>query len=472
VRFSGEAVDLAAMAQGAMVWIDRRFRLVLGGIFALALAVRWFYNLTVARDYVPLHDAAVYVALAKHLLSWHCYCVNVPGQPTTYRPPVFPVFLAGVNLLGLTSSLQMRLALSVVGALTSVVVALIARELFGPRVGALAGIIAAMYPQLFIFDAWLYSESLAVFLFALSCLVIMRVVRQPLSWRWAAAGMLLGVTSLARPNGIYALGAVVVWAAVAIRARMVAWRQTALGVAVLAAACGAVLLPWTARNAAVTRGAFVPITTGVGDVIAGAYNNQVYTWRDFLGGWVNPYTRATPSWTPAERKLLASFPFGTACWGRCEVVRDRAAEDAGLQWARTHLSELPTLALLRLQAFFAPASPPIEAGMPVWQPFAQWYPALALLLAIPGVLALRRRWREALIPWLFAATVILGAVVFYGSPRLRAPLEPFVVVLAAGGLAWLVDLVRTWRARRSGTHAGPVAEQLAEEFAMHEAPPQ
>jgi hypothetical protein len=36
----------------------RSFRGVLAGIFALALAVRVTYNLTVPRDYVPRHDAA------------------------------------------------------------------------------------------------------------------------------------------------------------------------------------------------------------------------------------------------------------------------------------------------------------------------------------------------------------------------------------------------------------------------------
>jgi hypothetical protein len=36
---------------------------------------------------------------------------------------------------------------------------------------------------------------------------------------------------------------------------------------------------------------------------------------------------------------------------------------------------------------------------------------------------------------LFGAVVVAGAVVFYGSPRMRAPLDPILVVMAAGGIA-------------------------------------
>ncbi len=459
------------VARRALRWIDEHVRAALGGIFLLALAVRAFYNLTVEREYVPLHDAAVYVTLAQHLLHWRCYCESAPGQPTTYRPPVFPLFLAGVNLLGGTSSLAMRLALSVVGGGTCVLVALIAWELFGARVGLLAGLVAATYPQLFIFDAWLYSESLAIFLFTASCYAVMRVVREPAGWKWALVGVLLGVTCLARPNGIYAVGAVVVWALIAVRARMVAPRQAVLGISLLVVACGAVLLPWTVRNAVVTGGALVPLTSGMGDVVAGSYNDLAYSLAGYQGSWVNPWSLAYPTWTPQERAVLAPFTqpcAGTSCnvekpcWGACEVARDHAATEAGLMWLRAHLSDAPTLVLLRLRGLFTPASPPGEAGMLVWRPFAVIYPTLVLLLAVAGVAALRRRWREALIPWLFAATVVLGAMVFYGSPRLRSPMEPLLVVMATGGLAWLVGLARgaiaRWQLGRVPAHA-PGAEQ-------------
>ena len=432
------------------------FRGILAGIFALALALRVSYNLTVARDYVPRHDAAAYINLAQHVLKWGCYCLYTPTQPTTYRPPVFPLFLALVSLVSGPNPLHARLALSVVGALTCVLVSLIARDLFGARVGALAGLMAAVYPQLFIYDAWLYSESLAICLFAASCLAITRVVRRPAGWRWALAGGLIGLTALTRPNGIYALAAVLVWAAIALRARLIPARRALAGVALVVAGCLAVMAPWTVRNYVVTDGAFVPISTGGGDVIAGAYNDAAYSWPSYQGSWVNPWTM--PYWSPHDRALLLKFP--AACWGACEVARDRVTTQLGLHWAESHLQLLPRLVLLRMMQFWTPASPTLEAGMPVWRPFAVGYPTLVLMLAAVGFVAHRRLWREALVLWLFGATVVAGAVIFYGSPRFRAPLEPILIVMAAGGVAYLIAWARRRLARSLSPASSPAAGDL------------
>jgi hypothetical protein len=104
----------------------------LAAVFLLALGVRVFYNVTVARNYVPIHDAADYNAMALHLLNEHCLCI-APHVPTTVRPPLFPLFLAGVYALPGADPLHARLALSVVGVGTCVLTALIACEVAGWR---------------------------------------------------------------------------------------------------------------------------------------------------------------------------------------------------------------------------------------------------------------------------------------------------------------------------------------------------
>lgn len=198
-------------------------------IFLLALAARVTYNLTLAANYIPSSDALEYHQLARNLLQWHCYCLFAPGQPTTYRPPLFPLFLAGVYWLTGANPLYGRLALSVVGAVTCVLVSLIARDLFGRRAGLLAGLIAATYPQLVIYDAWLYSESLAVCLFVASCLAMMRASHKPPGWQWLLVGVLLGLAALTRPNGIYALLAVLAWVALAVLKRALTWKRATIG---------------------------------------------------------------------------------------------------------------------------------------------------------------------------------------------------------------------------------------------------
>ncbi len=442
-------------------------------IFALALAVRVFYNLTVARNYVPLHDAADYDAIARHLLNEGCFC-TAPHIPTTFRPPLFPLFLALVYQVGGANPLHARLALSVVGAGTCLLAALIARDLFGWRAGLVAGLIAATYPQLFIWDAWLYSESLAIFSYAACCLVALRLARSQRSlrtwggrWRWLAGGALFGLTALVRPNGVYALLAFIGFLVVAAAApalsrrlsaphpsasaqrlsrrvaqlgaslqwiapRKLSWRRAWLGALLLCVGFAVTLAPWVARNYVVTGGDFIPFTSIDGVVIAGAYNDLVYQQPIFQGQWANP------SLVPAY--LRATGPQPKNCGPRCEVARSQQLSHLGEQWALSHLTELPFLVIYRMDALWTPASSPAEEGMPIWPAFATLYPLAVILLAFwgMGMLIVRRRW-QGLIPILFVAMVTLGAMVFYGSPRMRAPMEPLLVVFAAVTLIWLFD---------------------------------
>lgn len=452
-------------------------------IFLLALGVRIFYNLTVARAYVPVHDAAVYDAIARHLLSEGCFCAS-PHIPTTYRPPLFPLFLALVYQLGGVNPLNARLALSVVGAGTCVLAALIARDLFGWRAGLLAGLIAAGYPQLFIWDAWLYSESLAVFSFAACCLVALRLARSQRSlrgwgarWRWLAGGVLFGLTALVRPNGFYALLAFVGFLALAavmpalarrvattrtnspaarlvrslawMAPRALPWRRAALGATLLCLGFALTLAPWVARNYVVTGGAFVPFTAMDGVVIAGSYNDVVYQQPFYQGQWANP------TLVPAYLRVVGPDP--KTCNPQCEIARSQQMKQLGIHWALTHPAELPFLVIYRMEQLWTPASATTENGMPIWPAFASLYPLAVILLGLGGMALLlaRRRW-QSLIPLLFAATVTLGAAVFYGSARMRAPMEPMLVAFAAVTLVWLFDSVYDWLA---GRPAAPITVQ-------------
>jgi hypothetical protein len=42
------------------------------------------------------------------------------------------------------------------------------------------------------------------------------------------------------------------------------------------------------------------------------------------------------------------------------------------------------------------------------------------------------------------ALTFVQCVALYGIPRFRAPIEPMLIVLAAGGVWWLVTLVSKW----------------------------
>lgn len=440
----GVALSEGDEAQGDSHWrrwqlfLLTPYHLSLAAIFALAVALRVVYNLTVARAYVPLHDAADYNNMALHILNEGCVCIY-PHIPTTVRPPLYPLFMAIVYVFSGYDPLHVRLALSVTGALTCLLVAGMARILMGKRVGVLAGLVAATYPQLFIWDAFLYSEGLAIFFFALCCYLAMRLHKRHQWWVWLSVGLIFGLAALVRPNGVYALLAVIAVIAVAVALRETPPRQGAIQAAALTLGCILALSPWVVRNYLDTGGSFVPFTTVTGIVIAGSYNDLSFSDPANAGIWVNPLR------VPADASTMKRFPL--ICDARCEVARSNAAEQMGIHWAETHVKDLPLLLYRRMKQFWHPNSPPGEAGMPVWRSFAIIYPTVVILLAFVGALfALRRDWRAALMPLLFAASVVAGGLLFYGTPRMRAPMEPMIVVFGAVGLASLIEIA--WRRAR------------------------
>src|SRR5690348_10831687 len=123
------------------------------GIFCLALLVRVVYNLTVARYYYPLHDSLGYQIMAFHILDNHCFCLSPNHIPvsTVTRVPLWPMAISAASLIGGRSSLPPRLFLSWADAGTCVLIYLFARDLFNKRLGLVAGLIACVYPALYIY---------------------------------------------------------------------------------------------------------------------------------------------------------------------------------------------------------------------------------------------------------------------------------------------------------------------------------
>src|SRR5215467_7996530 len=245
------------------------------GIFCLALAVRIIYNDTVAYHYYPLHDSAFYQGIAFHMLKEHCFCLE-QYVPTVDRAPLWPFTIAGLTIIFGPSDYVARIFLSIVGSGTCVLVYLFARDLFSWRIGVIAAAFAAMYPELYIYDGWLYTESLYIFLLFAICYGLYRLQHKPeRNWRnWIIIGVLLGLLSLTRPNGIIVIGLFIVWCFIMVWQKFISLRITIQGVLLSTLIAVILIAPWTIRNFLVSD-AFIPVATGDGTVLLGAYNNEV-----------------------------------------------------------------------------------------------------------------------------------------------------------------------------------------------------
>ncbi len=204
-------------------------------VFCLALLVRIVYNVTVADSYTPIYDAALYNNLAHGMLVEHCYCYT-PHQPTVLRPPLWPLIIAAIYFFLGEHSAYVRFFCCLLGSGTCVLVYFLAKDLFGKRIALITGVIAAMYPGLFIWDGWLYTESLYTFCLTAFTFSLSRLQRSILSvgliapkrfltkltpwWPWiVSSGVFLGLAVLARPNGSTLVGLLCLWAVLVICAK-------------------------------------------------------------------------------------------------------------------------------------------------------------------------------------------------------------------------------------------------------------
>jgi 4-amino-4-deoxy-L-arabinose transferase-like glycosyltransferase len=308
-----------------------------------------------------------------------------------------------------------------IGALTIVLVGLLGRRAGGDRVGLIAAAICAGYPLMVATDGALMSETLYGALIAGTLLAAWRMLDRPAPPIALATGALIGLAALTRSEALL-LVPLLAWP--------IAYRGGAgwpLRAAAATAATVLVIAPWTIRNF-VQYERLVPISNNDSTVIAGANCDLTYSGVN-MGGWD---IRCI-----SERRLDD------------EAAQARIWRDEGLTYAREHAGRLPAVAGVRLLRVWD-----------LWQPRRQVMFAegrelrvtrvglvvyfLLCALAIAGALALRRRGRPLLILLAPAVAVCIAALVGYGVPRLRHGFEIPLMVLAAAGLAAVLE---RWAAR-------------------------
>ena len=401
-------------------------------LFLFALLIRLVYNLTVAHGYVAEYDAKFFDELAQSLLQNHCYCFTAKN-PTTNRAPFWAFVLAAIYFITGHNNFYARIFLCFAGAGSCTLVYLYAQDLFGRRIALLTGGIAAAYTGLFIYDGWLYAESIYTLLFLGFCYSLYRLQRT-MQRRWIyASGVLLALTALTRPNGSVLFVLLCIWGFFVARNRVTSWQRVSRSVLAITCIAALVVSPWIWRNYQVSH-TFIFVAGGSGVVLTGSYNDT--TLQD------NPMGRRG-TWIPMGEVRPAS-DVSPHC---CEYASEAYNTQHALQWIRTHLTEMPYLLGLHFVNMWVPYTD--EKGLPMIEYpqrisskivffLMNTTPFPVYLFALVGICVTWRRWRkELLIPYLMLIENVIQNVAFYGSSRFRAPIEPFLILFVGGAIWWL-----------------------------------
>ena len=176
------------------------------------------------------------------------------------HPPGYSILIALVRVVFGPSNTAVQFTQIVFDSLAAVLIFLIVAELFSLVPAAIAGVFAALSPQLAWNSVLLLPDSLAVFPILLGIYLLARGRTRPQLLTFVIVGALVGISCWLRANAM--LMTVFFAAAVLLLHGKKHWRYS------LAVIAGTLLivLPLTIRNAIVTRH-FIPISLGAGQTL-------------------------------------------------------------------------------------------------------------------------------------------------------------------------------------------------------------
>lgn len=413
-------------------WVRPSFAVAMCGIISTGLLVRLGTLLAVAPTRTDGGDPLFYHVTANLLARGRGfpeplnYVAFETWIPSALHGPLYPVVLSISSRLGGITYFDHKFLSLLIGtavvALTALVTYVIVDATRRRHAALVAGLLAALYPNLWLVDGVLFPEGLmAVFTTAVVYLAY-RWRRRPTFAIAVAIGAAIAASALTRGEGLALAGLLVVpWF---LGHRDLAWRRRCVHVAVTGLTCLMVLAPWMIRNAR-SFDDFVPLSTNGNELFVYANCDDVYEGK-FLGFWL----------FSCQEELRAR---GQDAAGD-EAEKSLHWRRIGLDYAREHAGELPKVVAARIGRQWELFRPwqntefaPIEGRNKDAARFGLGMYYAMLPLAAVGLGSLRRHGQRVWPLLSIAAMVTITAAYAYGTTRFRVPAEPVLCILAGIG---------------------------------------
>jgi 4-amino-4-deoxy-L-arabinose transferase-like glycosyltransferase len=400
--------------------------------------------------------------------------------PSAGDPPLYALYLAFFNKLGLTSVTSARLVSVAAGVAGVVLIGVVTRRVAGPRAGIIAALLAAVTPMLWINDGMLLSEALYVPMVALAMLAGYHFWQKPTLGTSVLMGAVIALAALTRAESLLLFGFMVL---------PLAWglKELTLGrralLAVVSGLVGmAVLAPWFLFNASRFEQP-VFMTSGTGAVLLAGSCEPAFR-GEFIGYYGGHcydeyirygYTTDNPDYPGCDAEAVqVAFDVPDPSMrtdaqneilGRCypdpltldESQRDAASRVLAQRYLADNKRQLPIVMVARVGRMWDLYAPGQNTQLN-WQVEGRgelasiaglWTYYAQIPFAIGGLVVLVRR-RIPVSPLLAMAGVItITAAITFGATRYRVPADVMIAILAAVGIEALIAL--RWRAADTGT---------------------
>src|SRR6266404_3531538 len=343
--------------------------------------------------------------------------------PSAWEPPLYPYLIGGVfKIFGIYTYASAWVLLSInslLAAVTTIPVFLIAHRTFGPRVAIWSARAWAFNPYVWYWSIhWIWDTTFTPFILALIFLVALEMVRWP-GWRgWGLFGALWGVGSLANPTMLSFLPFCGLWIW---RARRKRGLPSLGGVVLSSLIVFLVLSPWLVRNyEAFGRFVFIRDDFGLQFRLG---NNKLAD--GMLIATLQPNLNK-PELEKFQR--MGEIAYAADC------------KRLAFEWIRSHPDRFAVISLKRFFYYWNGVPRPTNS-LSLWDFRSSLFLASSVL-AIWGLVRALRQKRPA--AWLFAGLVLTYPTVYYfvfPHARYRHPIEPELFILAV----FLLSEVRSRR---------------------------
>ena len=410
-------------------------------IFAVALAMRVVYLFQI--ETIPLFynlagDGRTYDEWAQRIAAGDWL-----GNGVFYQAPLYPYFLAVLQLFFGHNLWLIRIAQVILGSAATVLIFLVGTKLFSRNAGIVAGLILACYAPAVFFDGLIEKSILDLLLLTVLIYLLLGLNGTRHGAKWLGAGAVLGLLGLCRENALILVPVVVLWIALGLseqpllmRARWLVWFFAGLLL---------VLLPVGLRNLTV-GGEFKLTTSQFGPNFFIGNNGAA----DGTYGSVRKVIREAQLEGPDAKRLAERA-----------VGRQLKPGEVSSYWFNKSLDYVKSqpagwLRLLGFKWLLVWNSREIEDSDDLYI-YQRWSSLLALLgrinhfgilapIAALGVLLTWRQWRRL---WLLHGMILSLAAsiaLFYVFGRYRFPLVPLLALFAGAAISEVAGLYkdRAW----------------------------
>lgn len=226
-------------------------------IFGVAFVIRLIYLLQIKSNpffYTPMVDELWNIQWANDIIEKSFW-----GTEVYFRGPLYPYFLALLLKITGPAYFWTRLIQMIIASASVSLAYLLGREFFSEKVSRMASVFYAIYGTLIFYEAMFLIPVIFIFLNLLGLYVLARNRDNPAKGPFIIAGLIFGLSAIARPNVLLVLPFLALWIFFRFR-KKIEKRSVVIILLLFFVGLGLPIAPVTIRNYVVVDD-FVPISS-------------------------------------------------------------------------------------------------------------------------------------------------------------------------------------------------------------------